>query len=202
MMLLGVFLHAACGYASLPDIWFFKDRITSIWMDATILVIHLFRMPVFYVMAGFFGALLYSRRGWRGVLKNRAARILAPFLLGLVVFSPILRPMGAYFWFAERRPNPWASTVEYMTSGRWLHRIEPDHMWFLEYLVFLYVIALVMVPVFGRLPLGRAFRTLNRWPLVRVLFWAAITFLTLVPMKFGLLDTPDGFRFEPHIVAA
>jgi hypothetical protein len=75
-------------------------------------------------------------------------------------------------------------------------------MWFLEYLVFLYLIALFTVPVVRRLNLGRVFLWVNRWPAARVFLWSGLTFVTLLPMEFGLLDTPDGFRFQPHIVAA
>ena len=44
-----------------------------------ILFIHIFRMPIFFVMAGFFAAMLYLRRGPGGLAQNRATRIVVPF---------------------------------------------------------------------------------------------------------------------------
>ena len=47
--------------------------------------IHGFRMPLFFVVSGFFTAMLWSNRGTRELLKHRAKRILLP----LAIFTPI-----------------------------------------------------------------------------------------------------------------
>ena len=87
MMLLGLVLHAAISYGAFPyrDAWPFKDRSTLPLFDILVFTIHIFRMPVFYVMAGFFAAMLHLRRGPGGLVRNRATRILVPFVVGWVV---------------------------------------------------------------------------------------------------------------------
>ena len=47
--------------------------------------IHGFRMPLFFVVSGFFTAMLWSNRGTKELLKHRAKRILLP----LAIFTPI-----------------------------------------------------------------------------------------------------------------
>ena len=66
MMLLGVVLHTAITYSKIDysGAWSLKDiNSTSLIMDYIVFVIHNFRMPIFFVVAGFFGALLFFERG-------------------------------------------------------------------------------------------------------------------------------------------
>ena len=70
MMLLGIYLHAGVAYSEYGS-WPWKDGTTTGLFDVSLGLIHVFRMPVFYVLAGFFAALLYERRGARGFLRNR-----------------------------------------------------------------------------------------------------------------------------------
>src|SRR5262249_49112188 len=60
MMFLGIYLHAAAAYSPHGD-WHVKPPQVTTALDYTIAWIHVFRMPVFYVMAGFFAALLLAR---------------------------------------------------------------------------------------------------------------------------------------------
>jgi hypothetical protein len=55
MMLLGIVLHAAVSYAmfNLGDLWPYRDRATSFVATGLVGLIHVLRMPVFFVMAGF-----------------------------------------------------------------------------------------------------------------------------------------------------
>jgi glucan biosynthesis protein C len=201
MMLLGVLLHAACAYSALPDIWWLKDSDTSPIMDRTLIFIHIFRMPIFFLMAGLFTALLVHRRGWVAALRNRARRIGLPLILGVVVFSPILKPMAMYQRFAIRSPRPLEDTWHWFISLRWIPSVEPMHLWFLLYLLFLYCLSPLIAPLADRLSATRPFRRLLEHPL-RFVPFALATFLTLLPMQFGLLDTPKSFLPVPRILAA
>ena len=64
MMLLGLVLHSAASYTRTPlgDAWPYHDPHTNVAFDLLVFFIHLFRMPLFFVVAGFFAALLYSSR--------------------------------------------------------------------------------------------------------------------------------------------
>src|SRR4051794_27500193 len=74
MMFLGIYLHAAVAYSPIGG-WPIKPRQLTTSLDYSIILIHIFRMPVFYVMAGFFAALLLARYGTRRAAVNRFWRI-------------------------------------------------------------------------------------------------------------------------------
>ncbi|MFA6045680.1 MAG: hypothetical protein WC718_11915 [Phycisphaerales bacterium] len=65
MMLLGIVLHSAISFTvtCMGAAWPYKAAQTSALNDPLVFSIHLFRMPTFFVVAGLFAAMLYSRRG-------------------------------------------------------------------------------------------------------------------------------------------
>jgi peptidoglycan/LPS O-acetylase OafA/YrhL len=52
MMLLGIVFHAALPYTTLPR-WPFKDSSTHPVFDVLTVFLHIFRVPIFFAMAGF-----------------------------------------------------------------------------------------------------------------------------------------------------
>jgi len=201
MMLLGVVLHSLTAYATVPDVWWLKDTQTSRLADMCALSIHAFRLPAFFVMSGFFAALLVSRRGWQGFLENRVARLGLPFLLGMLVMYPFLKLASVYCWFLSRRPDAWAGTLEWMAQDKLSKGISPMHLWFLEVLMWLCIAAAALAPRLDRW-LGAAwFIKVLRTPAAPVL-WAIPTFLTLCIMDLGVLDTPHDFAPNFRILTA
>ena len=83
MMLLGVVLHSAQLYLTMPIIDYYWDPARSFSMDAILIFINTFRMPVFFLLAGFFMAMLLLRRGEQAMLENRYQRLIVPFVLFL-----------------------------------------------------------------------------------------------------------------------
>src|SRR4029453_10331219 len=79
MMFLGIYLHAVVAYSPNGG-WPFKQPQLTTTLDYSTILIHVFRMPAFYVMAGFFAALLLQRYGSRRAIANRFWRIAGPFL--------------------------------------------------------------------------------------------------------------------------
>ena len=73
MMLLGLVLHAASTYSLKSEwgTWRSKDPDNNFSFLVLVEYIHAFRMPVFFVAAGFFGALLFYKKGPIALLKNR-----------------------------------------------------------------------------------------------------------------------------------
>ena len=88
-MLLGILLHAGLSFAPLFP-WPVQDERQSGIYGLLFAAIHGFRMPVFFVLSGFFTAMLWRRRGLKSVLSHRFRRVLLPFLLGLVTIVPAL----------------------------------------------------------------------------------------------------------------
>jgi len=85
-MLLGIALHAALSFTTWP--FPVSDTRSDPVFNAIIEVIHVFRMPVFFVMSGFFTAMLLGRRGVGGMLAHRAKRIALPLALGVATVVP------------------------------------------------------------------------------------------------------------------
>lgn len=52
MMLIGVCMHIACGYTNIPETWWYTEKNTHWLFDFSILFFHVFRLPIFFVMAG------------------------------------------------------------------------------------------------------------------------------------------------------
>jgi hypothetical protein len=53
-------------------------------------VAHLFRMSLFFFIAGYFARLMYHKLGARGFWSNRAMRIGVPLVVGWVVLVPLV----------------------------------------------------------------------------------------------------------------
>ena len=137
-MLLGIYLHAAVAYSEYGS-WPWKDGSTTGLFDVSLGLIHVFRMPVFYVLAGFFAALLYARRGAGGFVRNRVIRILVPFAVGWAVLFPVVKVLALW---AMSLDGPTANPQESLQIFTWrevLGRLDPMHLWFLEYLLFFYL---------------------------------------------------------------
>lgn len=69
-----------------PSLLPFKDSKVTPLADMLLLFIHAFRMPPFFVLAGFLAAMMVATRGYRAMMKTRVRRIALPF----AVFWPIL----------------------------------------------------------------------------------------------------------------
>jgi peptidoglycan/LPS O-acetylase OafA/YrhL len=201
MMLLGIWLHTVVGY-SLSGGWPYKDPHPTAAFDWTLGLIHTFRMPVFMAMAGFFGALLWVRRGGRGFAENRIRRVLLPLVAGwLAVMPPSL------FMAAWSKTGSVAASVAFFTSGAFVQHLHPGHLWFLEYLLVLYGAAGAAAWLAGGLPaavrvtINAVYRRalLSRW---RAVLFAVPSAVTLSSMPGGFLEDPPGFLPVPRIVLA
>lgn len=81
-MLLGIGLHAALSYFEMP-IWPVQDSMKNELFGLFYLAVHGFRMPLFFLVSGFFTAMLWRKRGLNSLIKHRAKRILrrCPFFI-------------------------------------------------------------------------------------------------------------------------
>lgn len=86
-MALGIVLHASLSF--FPSPWPVQDREQSGWFFLVYAVIHSFRMPLFFLLSGFFTMFLLRRYGLRGMLRQRVLRILLPLALAMVTIVPV-----------------------------------------------------------------------------------------------------------------
>ena len=195
MMLLGIYLHVVVAYSNTGG-WPYKQQELTSALNWTLGFIHLFRMPVFYVMAGFLGALLYGKREMRGWLDNRFHRVVIPFVGGWLVLFPLV-----LFLTAIGKAG-WRQAVGFMVTGEFLRYAHPMHLWFLEYLALLYALAVVALRAVPPLPAAeRWFRACAASPFAPLVF-AVPSFVALLPMRYAGLEDPPGFVPVVRIVAA
>ncbi|MCH2044020.1 MAG: acyltransferase family protein [Saprospiraceae bacterium] len=154
MMLLGIILHAAITYTteSQGRAWPLKDpNSTDPNMDILIEYIHSFRMPIFFIVAGFFAALLYYERSPRKMLKNRFKRILLPFVVFVFLLWPTLGGSFLYTFKAfTGGPPPQAPSEGF--SLMMLVPISTFHLWFLYYLIMISTIGFILAKLVGLVP--------------------------------------------------
>ena len=81
MMWLGIVLHVALNHTTGQSPLPWRDSQTTPLADFVLMFIHAFRMPVFFILAGFFVAFLVARRGALGMLRHRMRRLLLPFAI-------------------------------------------------------------------------------------------------------------------------
>jgi len=86
-MVLGICLHAMMAYSGIA--WAVMDNQQNHILETVINLIHGFRMPLFFLVSGFFTAMLARRRGLLGMLGNRAGRILLPLFICLFTILPL-----------------------------------------------------------------------------------------------------------------
>jgi ABC-type multidrug transport system ATPase subunit len=141
-LLLGIVLHATMSFFLVIPA---QDRSQSATLAVTFYVIHMFRMTLFYWIAGFFAHMAFHRRGARAFIKDRAKRILAPMTVGWLILAP--PTIAAVIWGLTRTfPNGAPKGAEAAPQGFPL-----IHLWFLYYLCVFYVLVLALRPVFGAL---------------------------------------------------
>jgi peptidoglycan/LPS O-acetylase OafA/YrhL len=87
-MLLGIVLHAALSFMEVP--WVVQDRYRAPEFGLLVTAIHGFRMPLFFLLSGFFTAMLWQRRGLAGLVMHRAKRIALPLGIGCATIVPLM----------------------------------------------------------------------------------------------------------------
>jgi len=137
-LLLGIALHAAQPFvAGLP--WVTTEP-PSDALATVFFTIHMFRMPLFFLIAGFFGRMLLERRGTAAFVKDRSRRILMPLAAGLpivMLLTGAAYVLGSYL--AGGSPSGAALEPPPSPPGQSLvERIHLIHLWFLYYLLIFY----------------------------------------------------------------
>ena len=205
-MMLGIVLHAALSYFLADDgygTFWPQDDQQSVFTSYIFDFIHSWRMPTFFLLAGFFAHLVLDRRGDRYFFNDRLNRILLPF----VIFGAIM---------AATIPSIWTTTLT-----RELVLVNPfdippgeqsiGHLWFLYHLIYLYAILMISRWVAGKisnpLPLGRVLLAVfvNSWQAPLVLLFAFISIGRFVENVEDYLLWPIGpfdflFSLVPFLV--
>lgn len=203
MMLLGVVIHSAITYASADfgDAWPLKDPINSFFFDILVAFVHSFRMPVFFLAAGYFSALLLARKGPESMLISRVRRILLPLLVAVVVGYPLVlfAFLFSSYSFAGV-PSAFQKATALFPKGAFLpYRL--IHLWFLYYLMLYVLIGWLTAKVIKK---KMVFATLLTTGLGYLLQRVSLRILTITVAFYGCLSWMGGpfiktsFDWYPH----
>lgn len=163
MMLLGVVRHAAISYdPTAIEGWPYKDPQTDYLAHWVIVFLSVFRLPVFFAMAGFFAGYVVEAHGVRAFLRQRWSRIGVPLLAAWPVLAATMYFVLALAPGFSSVP-PTGSVAEVMSSravddvhGYWLM-----HLWFLYHLMILCIVASAAWLLAQRIPAGVSRRVLD-----------------------------------------
>jgi len=188
VLMLGVFFHATLSFLPGDQMWLVMDASRSAELSVLFFTLHIFRMTVFFVLAGFFGRLLLERLGAGAFVMNRAKRIAMP----LAMFWPIVLTafIAVLIWAAVQAnggvapegPPPPPLTVETFPLL---------HLWFLYVLLAFYAVALVVRTFVHLIDRNGALRARIVDPVVRLLGGPAAPVLLAIPVAAALFFKPN-----------
>jgi peptidoglycan/LPS O-acetylase OafA/YrhL len=151
-------------------------------------IVHVFHMPLFFVLSGFVLGLAARRTGIEKQIRSRWRRLAIPFLVGMVTVIPAIKLVGLYF--QSTKPEAGRDKVA-ITFGN-VFSLEPQHLWFLEYLFYLSAIIL------GVWWLWRRYGSEEREERLRIPLMAA---LVVLPTVTVLLDGGWEASYQPDTMA-
>ena len=145
-MLLGIVLHASLPYfsriAGFESFWPADDD-QSILLFLVFDFIHTWRMPTFFLLAGFFAHLVLDRRSTSVFILDRLKRIALPLVLFGAVMAVIIPPIWVYGWYGSISPDVFRDALKERqdldSSGELV-----AHLWFLYYLLLMYAVLIAL----------------------------------------------------------
>lgn len=141
-LLLGIALHATMSY--LPGsqyFWIVADGNPSTTLSVGFFIIHIFRMTLFFLLAGFFARLALDRLGLKAFAHDRWRRIGIPLLMFWpMIFPAIVAVIVWAAWLAHggKLPEDAPPGPSFMPDDFPL-----THLWFLYVLLIFYIAAVI-----------------------------------------------------------
>ena len=147
-LLFGVIVHASMSW--LPGaqyFWLTHDASPSSIAGLVFYVPHMFRMLLFFLLAGFFARMACERLGAKGFIRDRARRIGMPLLVGWGPMLAAILAVGAWAaWLANNGQLPPPPETPPLSPSHF----PLTHLWFLYVLLLCYIAALTLRAVLGR----------------------------------------------------
>jgi len=174
-------------------------------------VINAFRMPAFFIIAGFFSALILRRKAPMEWLKSRFFRLGVPFVCAAILLNPFQMYLSLVSGHYPGMSANWSDWWQLMgTSGQhWVR-----HLWFLPSLLIMSgLIALIWKPLCVRHGerVAALLRTCHRWYMLAGLTGAALIWalaVKAVPTLIGhdltffttIIDLPMTATYLPYFL--
>ena len=170
LMLLGILVHTGSFVSS------FQPASGSPLDNSVLIVtmlVHDFRMPAFFAVAGLFAAMLIDHRGLRGFWQQRMRRLFWPLVASSVTVIPIT--LASFD----------VSTPQKLMDAGFVH------MWFVYYLLIFSAVTILFYWLFHKTALGQRKHDLlkafaRRWFANPIILLLAAALTCLLPAYFNL----------------
>jgi len=140
-LLLGLLLHGSISFWPGLDSFGFpiSDISKSMTLTYMFYVVHMFRMVVFFLIAGFFAHLSLARKGYPEFLKDRLKRIALPMVSAWIISLAMIIPI--VLWAASKHFGP--DSLAMLHNMQQATPAQPVllQFWFLYYLLWFYGLA-------------------------------------------------------------
>jgi glucan biosynthesis protein C len=200
MMILGIVIHSAINYSSSDDMtWPLRAKDTSNIFYFIVDILHTFRMPVFFLIAGFFGAFLYYNKSPEQMLKNRLRRIFLPFFVFLIVLNPFI--LFTFKYCAAIFDGQVPVSLSQHFSSLWTYLpMRLFHLWFLYYLFIISLLAYLFSKLTKRISIlfiDQQFERIFKNSAFRLLILTSISFVIL--FSFGTESFETSISWLPDL---
>lgn len=166
------------------------------WATSVFWTVHIFRLPLFFSMSGFFLALLLQRKGLGETARNRTLRIAIPLLIGMMTLVPLML-------LASQVTGTAINDHGRVADGN-PFRFELNFLWFLWYLLIVDGIAVALYLLAPRVLRsgGRAIRWAVGHPAIGLLLLAIPTAAAMWPAATWMTaPTRETYVPEPQVLA-
>jgi ABC-type multidrug transport system ATPase subunit/peptidoglycan/LPS O-acetylase OafA/YrhL len=193
-LLLGVAFHAALSFMPgwPPGIWAMNDNSPSQFLSDAAFVTHIFRMSLFFFIAGYFGRLLYQKLGASAFWANRGKRIAIPLIAGWVVLFPLI----GFIWITGITKVFGGTAPPMPEMPKTPGAFPLTHLWFLYQLLLTYVAVVSIRAIVARLDPAQKLRNLVDTCVTGSIRTMAGTFALGIPLAAALMSLPFWFYWQ------
>ncbi|CAH9049685.1 Glucans biosynthesis protein C [Pseudoalteromonas holothuriae] len=205
IMWLGVVIHVAMLQMASDTPQKLREPALSEWADMLVFSIHSFRMPLFFILSGFFMAAILGRKGVVETIRLRLLRIGVP----LLIFGPIISYLLGFIqieYLQLMQSHGVAIDESWITKAK-DYPFNLGHLWFLYYLLLCH---LILIPLFywSPLPNSGVFKKLRYWvshPAMLIIYAALIAYIDshfergMIPAEGALMpNTLQLLHYVPY----
>lgn len=190
--MLGVLLHSAQVYN--PErTWVIYSNTSNVILTYLVHIIHLFRMPAFFIVSGYFCLLTIKRYGPYRFINIRLTRILIPFIVTALTLNTLqILILTSTGWKQFDLNN-------YLLTGEWV-----SHLWFLINLIVYFSLIFIFTLISEKIPsftYTKANHLLNKTPVFLTLMTLPLVWLTIkasskigIPIYMDILGIIDVYE--------
>jgi len=124
IIVLVVLFHAILPYVYVTPWWYVNDPPPIPYSFLFVVLLAATMMPILFFVAGLLARPSYDRKGARLFMSGKVKRLIFPFLLCTIFFSPIMPFIRQSLRAADSGVGPagfWPFWISYITSGTKLH---------------------------------------------------------------------------------